>query len=102
MTEYDIATPEGRARRRAREITAFFWHLGTYVVINAFLLFIIQDWRVNLWIIVPWGLAVAFHGLATFLSPRGLEERIYNDRLVAERRLEAMFEEEEQRKEMVR
>lgn len=102
MTEYDIATPEGRARRRAREITAFFWHLGTYVVINAFLWFIIQDWSVNLWIIVPWGLAVAFHGLATFLSPRGLEERIYNDRLVAERRLEAMLEEEEQRKEMIR
>ena len=102
MAEYDMTTPEGRARRRAREITAFFWHLGTYLVINAFLLFVIRDWSVNFWIIVPWGLAVAFHGLATFLNPRGLEDRIYNEKLEEERRREAMFEEEEHRKDMVR
>jgi hypothetical protein len=102
VAEYDMTTPEGRARRRAREITAFFWHLGTFVVINGFLWFVIREWSVNLWIIVPWGLALAFHGLATFLGPRGLEERLYNNQLLSERRREAVFEEEAQRKEMVR
>ena len=102
MAAYDMSTPEGRARKRAREITAFFWHLGTYIVIVGFLWFVIQNRTAMLWIAIGWGLAVAFHGLATLLSPRGLEDRIYNEKLEEERRREAMYEEEGRRKEMVR
>lgn len=102
MARPDLSTPEGRARRRAREITAFFWHLGVYIVMTGFLWLVIGSERAIFWVAVSWGLAVAFHGLATLLSPRGLEERIYNDKLATERRHEAMFDEEERRKEMVR
>lgn len=67
MTRTD--TPAGR-RAKVRE--DFVWHLGTYLIMLAFFVAIAamtssgSTWV--LWIAIPWGLAVAFHGLATLID----------------------------------
>lgn len=100
MPRYDLSTPEGRARKRASDVTGFFWHLGAYLVITTFLWLIID--AAVFWVAVPWGLGLAFHALATFLDTSGFEARRYEQYLAEERRREVMIEEENRRKEMVR
>ena len=100
MAKFDLTTPQGRAAKRAQDMTAFFWHLGAYLVINTFLWLIIEG--AVFWVAVPWGIGLAFHALATFLDTSGFEQRRYDQYLVEERRREQMLEEEEHRKDMVR
>ena len=53
------------ARTRIKRRRDFGWHLITWIVINAFLVFIwaigprVSFWPV--WVMVPWGIALAFH-----------------------------------------
>ena len=53
------------ARKRIKERRDFYWHLVTYVIINAFMVFIwamgprVGFWPV--WVMVPWGIGLAFH-----------------------------------------
>jgi len=58
--------PEVRARQRAKYLTGFLWHAGTFVIINAFfwLLDGLGAGGINWspWITLFWGLALAFHG----------------------------------------
>jgi hypothetical protein len=55
----------------------FGWHLATYLIVNGFLTFI---WSLGggafwpIWIIVPWGIGLAFHAAYTFLG-RPITER---------------------------
>ncbi|HSG78439.1 MAG TPA: 2TM domain-containing protein [Acidimicrobiia bacterium] len=86
-------TPEERARRRMRDFSSLMWHIGTYVVVNAFL------WTVDLaaggglefafWTTIPWGLALAFHVLAYLLSERRMQATTYERFLAEEREREA-------------
>jgi uncharacterized membrane protein YhaH (DUF805 family) len=67
-------TPEEQARR-ARYLTGLLWHLGTFLIINAF--FWVLDLVVGqaglqwaYWITLFWGLALAFHVLAWLVTGR--------------------------------
>lgn len=68
------------AQRRARYLTGLLWHLGAFVIINAFF------WMLDLllgepglqwayWITIFWGLALAFHVLAWLIDGRQVERR---------------------------
>ena len=78
-------TPTGETGTRARETGTpsrdvertkirrdFVWHLGTYLIMMAFFAAIAamagtgSTWV--LWVAIPWGLAVAFHALATVVD----------------------------------
>ena len=72
-------TPQARAERRAKYLTGLIWHLGAFVIINAF--FWILDamgagginWA--FWITGVWGLALACHTLAYYVDGRDLKGR---------------------------
>lgn len=67
--------PEERRERVEHVVQqAFVVHARTYVVINTFLVAI---WLLAgagyfwpAWVILGWGVAIVFHGLATFARPR--------------------------------
>lgn len=74
------ATPVDRARARARYLTGLMWHIGAFVILNAFF------WTLDLivgqsgvqwafWITLFWGLALAFHVLAYVVAGRQVEAR---------------------------
>jgi hypothetical protein len=83
-----MTTPEARARKRAKDFSSLVWHIGVFVVVNAFLW--VQDIAAGggleyaYWTTIPWGLGLAFHVLAYFLGDRGLEERKYEQFLSEE------------------
>lgn len=69
MDEYD-----GRALaiRRIKTRREFMMHLGTYIIINAFLIAI---WAMGsrtgfwpMWVLIGWGLGLAFHGWWAFFG----------------------------------
>lgn len=66
MTRHRTPTSRGKIRED------FVWHLGTYLIMMAFLVAIAAMTSSGLtwvlWIAIPWGLAVAFHGLATIVD----------------------------------
>jgi 2TM domain len=73
-------TAEELAHERARYLTGLLWHVGTFVIINAFF------WGMDLavgqaglqWaylITAVWGFALAFHALAYLIDGRQVEER---------------------------
>lgn len=68
------------AERRADYLTGLMWHIGSFVIINAFFwfldAFVGQDgiqWAS--WITVFWGLALLFHLLAWFIDGRQVARR---------------------------
>jgi hypothetical protein len=65
-----------RARRRARELRAFYTHVVTYVVVIGFLFFVDARDHGNWWVYWPamgWGIAVVMHAVQTFTT--GWEKR---------------------------
>lgn len=74
-----MQTPQERAARRAKYLTGLLWHLGAFVIINAFfwILDAMGAGGVNwaFWITGAWGLGLAFHVLAYFIDGRDLEGR---------------------------
>jgi len=71
---------EERARDRAKYRTGLMWHVGVFVVINAFF------WTLDLvvgqaglqwayWITLFWGVALAFHIVAYLIDGRQIEDR---------------------------
>ncbi len=88
MPSHDELTPQQRARKRVEDLSSLLWHLGAYVVVNAFLW--IQDivagggLEYAYWVTIPWGVGLAFHALAYFLGERGLEQRKYEQFLAEE------------------
>ncbi len=79
MLDTENRRPEVRARQRAKYLTGFLWHAGTFVIINAFfwLLDGLGAGGINWspWITLFWGLALAFHGLAYWVDGRQIEDR---------------------------
>ena len=73
MTQEDPALE--RARKRVKELSDFYYHLMTYVLVNAFVIvidrrgganngFLGLDWAH--WVIFGWGFGVAGHAVATY------------------------------------
>lgn len=65
-------TRRAQAIRRLKARRDFGWHFATYVIINGFLVFI---WLISggggfwpIWVIVPWGIGLAFHAWYAFGS----------------------------------
>lgn len=91
MVQADKNTAEARAHKRAEAFTDLMWHIGAFVVINAFL------WILDLmtgadgvqwayWITIFWGFALAFHVVAYLVGDSGVEERKYQEFLAEEER----------------
>jgi hypothetical protein len=88
MARKEAATPEERARQRAKEYSDMMWHVATFVIINGFLWFIDLrsggvDWAY--WVTIGWGLGVAFHVAFYFIDTSGREGRKYQQFLAQER-----------------
>lgn len=84
-------TPEERARRRAKAFNGLMWHIGTFIVVNAFLWFIDISQGGGLWAFwttIPWGVGLGFHVLSYVIDDSGLTEKKYEEFLEAERRRE--------------
>ena len=90
IAQGEESTAEARARKRAKSYTGLLWHIGTFVVINAFL------WVLDIvagapgiqwayWITIFWGIGLAFHVLAYLIDDSGVEERKYRKFLTEER-----------------
>lgn len=84
-------TPEDRARQRAAYLTGVMWHVGAFVIINAF--FWVLDLALGepglqwaFWITLFWGLGLAFHLLAFLIQGRDVEGRKTREYLEEERR----------------
>jgi hypothetical protein len=82
------ATAEERARKRVEEFVGLMWHIGVYVVVNAFLWFI--DLRSDgagwaYWVTLGWGVGLLFHVVAYFVDRSGFQERRYQRYLAQER-----------------
>lgn len=89
MNQADASTPETRARKRAKSYTGLLWHIGVFIVINAF--FWILDLTTGAegvqwayWITLFWGLALAFHVVAYVVGNGGIEQRKYQKSLAEE------------------
>lgn len=80
MADTPTVSDEQLAQRRAKYLTGLVWHVGAFVIINAFF------WTLDLWtgaggvqwafwITLFWGFALLFHALAWFVDGRQLERR---------------------------
>lgn len=78
--ERDEMTDEQRrqALGRIHAKRSFWWHLGTYVVVNAMLVLV---WYLNsggyfwpVWPALGWGIGLILHGLRVFLGMRPITE----------------------------
>jgi hypothetical protein len=63
-----------KAETRVNQKIALFSHLGTYVIVNAFLIVI---WALSgagypwfLWVMAGWGIGLAFHAFNYFIGKR--------------------------------
>ena len=89
MAQTSENTPEARARKRAKSYTGLMWHIGTFLVINAFFWLLdiatgVDGVQWAYWITIFWGLALAFHVVAYGVGGSGLEERKYQKSLADE------------------
>lgn len=83
-------TIETRAQQRAKHLSSLLWHVGAFVIINAFFWILDLataagglDWAH--WITVFWGFALAFHALAYLIDGSRLETRKAREYLEEER-----------------
>jgi len=89
MNQADASTPETRARKRAKSYIGLLWHIGVFIVINAF--FWILDLTTGAegiqwayWITIFWGFALALHVVAYLVGESGIEQRKYQKSLAEE------------------
>jgi hypothetical protein len=85
----DTATQQ--ARRRAQYLTGLMWHLGAFVVLNAFFWLLdlmtgVSGLQWAYWITLFWGLALAFHIVAYLIDGRAVRERKTRQYLAQEQR----------------
>lgn len=80
MADTTTVSDEQLAQRRAKYLTGLVWHVGAFVIINAFF-WILDLWtgasglQWAFWITLFWGFALLFHALAWFVDGRQLERR---------------------------
>ena len=82
-----------RAQKRVKEIKGFYWHLFWYLVINAFLIFLmIRDGEQDFWSFSTfttaffWGIGLGFHALSVF------GKNLFFSKSWEERQIKAYFE----------
>lgn len=75
MTERDPALE--RAKRRVEEVSAFYYHLMTYVLVGAFLVIVDLQGGANNgflgldfahWVIIFWGFGMVGHGISVYFG----------------------------------
>lgn len=85
MTQQDPALE--RARRRVEDVSAFYYHLMTYVLVNALLVWIDLAGGANAglfgldfahFVIIGWGFGVVGHGISTYFGEYRIQ-RLYED-----------------------
>lgn len=85
-----------RAKKRVKKIVGFYWHLASYVVINAFILYLISQnlngtkfWSFNVFsTVIFWGIGLFFHFMGVF-GPNLMFGKAWE-----ERKIEKYMEEE--------
>jgi hypothetical protein len=67
-------SPQEIAERRVRQKLELWWHLGSYVIVNLFLVIV---WAITgrgypwfVWVMIGWGIGVAFHLMQYFMTVR--------------------------------
>ncbi|MEW6554636.1 MAG: 2TM domain-containing protein [Actinomycetota bacterium] len=72
-------TPQEIAERRVKQKLELWWHLGSYVIVNVFLIII---WAITgagypwfVWVMIGWGIGVAFHLMHYFMDVHGESRR---------------------------
>ena len=85
-----------RAKKKVKSIIGFYWHLFSYVVINAFILYLIyvnlngdSFWSFNVFsTVIFWGIGLLFHFFgvfgADFIFGKAWEQRKIKDILEKE------------------
>jgi hypothetical protein len=81
-----------RAKKKLDKLKGFYWHLGSYIVVNIFLISMIVTnmdsdesfWRFETFATaIFWGIGLAFHGMGVFgpdlLFGKQWEERKINE-----------------------
>lgn len=94
MASNDRLDREALAHRRARYLTSVVWHIGAFVIVNAF--FWVLDgitgggvtWAY--WISIMWAFPLGFHVLAYAVDGRSLEEHKTQEYLADEDRRRAV------------
>lgn len=81
---------ERRAERRTKDWTALMWHIATYVIINGFLWIIVPS--AAPWVMLGWGIGLAFHIAAYLIGDDGPTNRRYR-KYLAEEQARATHEE---------
>lgn len=77
------STPEERAAKRVHDFSGLAWHVATYLIVNAFLWFIAP--QAAIWVMLGWGIGLAFHVAYYFIGDDGPENRRYQKYLAEER-----------------
>ncbi|MBN2028264.1 MAG: 2TM domain-containing protein [Actinobacteria bacterium] len=75
----EAETPEEIAERRVKQRLELWWHLGSYVIVNGFLVIV---WAISgggypwfVWVMVGWGIGVAFHIMQYLMTVHGESRR---------------------------
>jgi 2TM domain len=79
-TDEDVRSDEQLAAERAKYLTGLIWHVGAFVILNAFFWFLdlvvgVGGLQWAFWITAIWGMALLFHVLAWIVDGRQLERR---------------------------
>ncbi len=68
-------SPRQIAERRVKQRVDLWWHLGSYVIVNAFLVIV---WAVTgagypwfIWVMIGWGIGIVFHLMQYFMTSYG-------------------------------
>ena len=72
-------SPQEIAERRVRQRMELWWHLGSYIIVNIFLVII---WAITgagypwfIWVMIGWGIGIAFHIMHYFITIHGESRR---------------------------
>ena len=72
-------TPQEIAERRVKQRLELWWHLGSYVIVNIFLIIV---WALTgagypwfVWVMLGWGIGLAFHIMHYFMNVSGEARR---------------------------
>jgi hypothetical protein len=72
-------SPQEIAERRVKQKMELWWHFGSYVIVNIFLVIV---WALTgrgypwfVWVMVGWGIGVAFHIMQYFMTIKGEPSR---------------------------
>ena len=83
MTSDHRSTPEDRAAKRVEAWAGLMWHIAAYVIVNAFLWFLVP--QAAIWVTLGWGIGLAFHVAAFLIGDDTPNNKRYQKYLAEER-----------------